>query len=171
MRDTATPWNSEIYLWKKSYSVLLTKFYTEEHLKNSSNYKQDWRPLSTIAGSVKLWIEIKISQIIAFCCPLGLFISITYLQWIGLSERTPFIPLRYLALFSSHACKKTEGKLDFLILSAKCFNPRKWASNGPRLLSAALASECDISPEDFAQTLSIGPGIDFNFISKKKDYL
>ena len=57
------------------------------------------------------------------------------------------------------------------MLSAKYFNPRKWASNGPRLLSAALASECDISPDDFAQTLSIGPGIAVNFISKEKDYL
>ena len=85
-------------------------------------------------------------QIITFCGPLGVFVSIT------------------------HACKKTKGKLDFLILSAKYFNPRKWASNGPRLLSAALASECDISPEDFAQSLSIGPGTDFNFISKEKDY-
>ena len=42
--------------------------------------------------------------------------------------------------------------------SAQYFNPRKWASNGPRLLSASLASICDLSPEKFAQSLSLGPG-------------
>ena len=48
----------------------------------------------------------------------------------------------------------------FFLFAAKYFHPRKWASNGPRLLSAALASQCDLSPDVFSHTLSIGPGKD-----------
>ena len=54
---------------------------------------------------------------------------------------------------------KFYSKLCFILFSAKYFNPRKWASNGPRLLSAALASQCDLSPDEFSHTLSIGPGM------------
>ena len=47
----------------------------------------------------------------------------------------------------------------YIFVAAQYFNPRKWASNGPRLLSVALADQCGLSPEDFAQALSIGPGM------------
>ncbi len=55
--------------------------------------------------------------------------------------------------------------LNSLLSPAQYFNPRKWASNGPRLLSAALASQCDLSPEEFAKTISLGTGtfLVFNF--------
>ena len=57
----------------------------------------------------------------------------------------------------------------FFLFAAKYFNPRKWASNGPRLLSAALASQCDLNPDEFSHTLSIGPGKDVsdqNYVEK-----
>lgn len=40
---------------------------------------------------------------------------------------------------------------------AQYFNPRKWASNGPRLLSTAFAAKCELDPIAFGDAQSLGP--------------
>ncbi len=51
----------------------------------------------------------------------------------------------------------------FRLFSAQFFNPRKFASNGPRLLSVTLAGECGIDPIKFSEATSIGKGSTFSF--------
>ena len=77
--------------------------------------------------------------------------------------------LRIVGFYVRHSATVQIYKKGFILFSAKYFNPRKWASNGPRLLSAALASQCDLSPDEFSHTLSIGPGKDVsdqNYVEK-----
>ncbi len=54
-------------------------------------------------------------------------------------------------------------QLSFRSFSAQFFNPRKFASNGPRLLSVTLAGECGIDPIKFSEATSIGKGSTFSF--------